>query len=379
MKGIIMLLGMMLQNIAASAQLHIVSHVADVRTGEALPFASVYVDSEKNTITNAEGDFVLDADSADAVRVSYVGYRTVSVDAGKIGDVVYLDRDGRMLDEVVVLGTEYVIKKVRSQIKKTLMEYDWKKTNYFYRQMGRCDRQCTSMVEAFFTGHSAVQTKDISLGTGRYVEVASSKTVTPRNFFTYMEVTLYSKYYTDDLHVPLSPNYKDNYDTDCRRINDGEHPVYVITFTPRDSMAWSAKTKLYVDAESFQPLRYEGVGQNEWVKNTVQGKSSEVPCDYSFVVHYQHDNGFIEVQSVHFDVSFTDEGKKYEATGTMFNTEKRYFKGKGKLHFEDDLKELISKRGLDRQFWQENEVVKRTPMEEEAVELFEGDNAFGVF
>ena len=63
----------------------------------------------------------------------------------------------------------------------------------------------------------------------------------------------------------------------------------------------------------------------------------------------------------------------------MFNTGKRYIKGKGKLDFFDDLTMKIRDKGFDRKFWDDNEVVKRTPMENEALELFEGDNNFGVF
>ena len=379
LRQILMTLGLSLHWMMASAQLHIVSHVVDIKTGEALPFASVYVDSEKNTITNEVGDFYLDVDPADVIRFSYVGYKTVYIAADKVGETVQLARDGRVLDEVVVLGTEYIIKKIRGEIKKTLREYDWKKTNFFYRQLGRADGQCTSFIEAFFTGHSAVQTKDLSLGAGRYVQVASSQTLTPQNFFTFMQVTLYSKYHTTDREVPLSPNYKDYYQTECRRINDGEHPVYVISFIPKDSTVWSVKAKVYADAETFKPLKYEGVGQNDWVKNEVHGVTYVTPCDYSFVVHYQQDDDFIEVQSLHFDVNFSDEKKKYEVTGTMFNTGKRYVKGKGKLDFYDDLTQKIRDKGLDRKFWEENEVVKRTPMENEALELFEGDNNFGVY
>ena len=49
------------------------------------------------------------------------------------------------------------------------------------------------------------------------------------------------------------------------------------------------------------------------------------------------------------------------------------------MHFNDNLMDLIGRKGLDRDFWQQNEIVKRTPVEEEAVEIFERDNLFGVF
>ena len=179
--------------------------------------------------------------------------------------------------------------------------------------------------------------------------------------------------------VPLIGFYKRYYQVECRGMSDGERDMYVLHFVPKDMEQWAVECDLYVDAETFQLLRYKGFGHKDNVENIVRGKRHVVPVDYSFEVNYMQENGFTEVQSVHFDVSFVDNGKKYDATGTMFNTGKRYVKGKGKLDFYDDLTKKIKDKGLDRKFWDENEVVKRTPMEDEALELFEGDNNFGVY
>ena len=49
------------------------------------------------------------------------------------------------------------------------------------------------------------------------------------------------------------------------------------------------------------------------------------------------------------------------------------------MRFHDNLMDIISRNGLDGDFWKQNEIVKRTPIEEEALEIFERDNLFGVF
>jgi hypothetical protein len=108
-------------------------------------------------------------------------------------------------------------------------------------------------------------------------------------------------------------------------------------------------------------------------------KAIVLPIAYSFVVNYQLDNGFAEVSSVHFRTNYTADGHKFETTGMMFNVADRYFTSRGTLHFNDNLMDLIGRKGLDRDFWQQNEIVKRTPVEEEAVEIFERDNLFGVY
>ena len=73
---------MLLLSASASAQrLHIDARIIDAKTGERLPFASVYISGQNSTISNAEGEFVIDADSADVLRISYVGYKTVHLRA----------------------------------------------------------------------------------------------------------------------------------------------------------------------------------------------------------------------------------------------------------------------------------------------------------
>ena len=82
---------------------------------------------------------------------------------------------------------------------------------------------------------------------------------------------------------------------------------------------------------------------------------------------------------MHFDVSFQDFGRKYHTSGLLFNVGKRFASGKNKLGFSDNLLREISKKGYDPKFWRENEIVKRTPVGEEVIELVESDNLFGVY
>ena len=362
--------------------IHIVSRVVDVRTGEELPFASVYISGDNSTITNAEGEFVIDADSADVLRFSYVGYRTVYVPAKDISDVVQLDTQGEMLREVVVYGTDYIIHKVIELQRKEYRKFKRAKSNFFYRQVGYTDRQCNSFLEAFFSARDAYQLSDLSYIAGRYVAVASMRTISPTNFFTFAETPIFYTYKRippSKQLVPLHPGYEKDYDTDMEVICDGERLVYVIYFVPRDPKRWAIVCRMYVDAETFQVLKYEGAGEGERVLHLVEKRGQVQPMNYTFVINYQHDNGFTEVRSVHFNTYYEVGNHTYKTTGLLFNVAERYTKSHGTLKFNDNLMDIISARGLDREFWQQNEIVKRTPIEEEAVEIFERDNLFGVF
>ena len=88
-KWLLILAGLVLHVGVASAQLHIESKIVG-KKGEALPLASVYVDADKNTISNMEGEFAIDVDSTDVLRFSYVGYKTVKIPALQVGRKVTL-------------------------------------------------------------------------------------------------------------------------------------------------------------------------------------------------------------------------------------------------------------------------------------------------
>ena len=391
---LILLLWMLTASVHAQ-HLHVDARIIDAKTGERLPFASVYISGQNSTISNAEGEFAIDADSTDVLRISYVGYKTVHLRAVYIGQEVLLSSEGEMLGEVVVLGTDYIINKVLERHKKEQKKYGKKKSNFFYRQVSKSNRQCTAFLESFFSAKSAYELTGLQLVTGRYVSVASRRTMNPTNYFTFAQVALYSgptRLIGATQLVPLCEDYKRFFETDVEVISDGERRIYVVYFIPRDSTWWAVTARLYIDAKTFQVLRYQGFGNNDRVWHREPGSEEGTltertiePADYSFVVNYQHDNGFTEVQSVHFLVTYEHGGSRYEATGMMFNVADRFVKGKTTMTFSDNLMNEISKgkknneKHYDQKFWERLEIVKRTPVEDEVVELFERDNLFGVF
>ena len=391
-----LVLWLMAMTLSVHAQhLHVDARIIDAKTGERLPFASVYISGANSTISNAEGEFAIDADSTDVLRISYVGYKTVHLRAVDIGQEVLLSSEGEMLGEVVVLGTDYIINKVLERHKKEQKKYGKKKSNFFYRQVSKSNRQCTAFLESFFSAKSAYELSDLQLVTGRYVSVASHRTMNPTNYFTFAQIPLYSKpvrLLVGEQLVPLRKDYNRFFETDVEVISDGERRIYVLYFIPLNPNFWSVTARLFVDAKTFEVLRYQGYGNNDRVWHREHSGEEEPfakrdiePANYSFVVNYQHVNGFAEVQSVHFLVTYEHDGNRYETTGMMFNVADRFVKGKTTMTFSDNLMNEISKgkknndKHYDRKFWERLEIVKRTPVEDEVVELFERDNLFGVF
>lgn len=364
------------------AQEHIVARVVDAHTGKSLPFASVYVSGSNSTITNVEGDFSIDVAPTDTIRFTYVGYKTVFFEAKSLGKTVPMQTDDLSLNEVTVLGTDLIMHNVVEKLKKEYKMHKKVQSNFFYRQLAFCNDRCNAFLESFFSGRSAIQLRELSLVTGRYVSLASSLTANPLNFFTFAQQPVFSpskSFSKNEQKVPIYSRYDKSFKINSQAVSDGERTVYRLDFEPLNKKLWTVKGSFYVDASTFELLKYEGVGLNDVVLHKVRGTSMLLPIKYSFTINYEHEKGFTEVSSVYFKTHLEFLEFTYDTTGIAFNVGERYFKGHYKMAFNDNLLKRIKKQGLDRDFWDKNEIVKRTPLEEEALELFEHDNLFGLF
>ncbi|MDE6689397.1 MAG: hypothetical protein K2J86_05895, partial [Prevotella sp.] len=74
--------------------------------------------------------------------------------------------------------------------------------------------------------------------------------------------------------------------------------------------------------------------------------------------------------------AYSEEGISATISSTLVNVGKKYHNGKKKLGDFSDLKQKINSTGYDTQFWNDNTIIKRTPMEEQVVKMFEKDNVF---
>lgn len=381
------------------------ARIIDAATGEALPFASIYINKEKNTISNAVGEFTLMASPADEVRISYVGFHTKTFHADRLPKVVKLTSDGQQLNEVVVYSADHIISQVYKRCLKSWKKHRKDMANIFYRQITYTDSQCTTYLESFLASRTAFSLRSMQLLTGRFVAVASSLTTNPTNFYTFAQIEPFStkKSFTfNDLIPPLSPNYLNYFVVEMETIHNNGRRMYVIYFYPRNDYYWTVNSRLYVDAETFDILKFEGETWNNKVVHSNKKKHDICPVEHTFMVTYQLDNGFSEIQSVSYGTRYHHNDHTYETTGVMFNVGDRYvqrqdtklqlpatgthgtlsdamkraFSG---LSFDGNLLQEIQQKGIDKTFWKENEIVKRTPIEQKAVEIFEHDNLFGLF
>lgn len=369
------------------------STVVDARTHQPLPFASIYADAQHSTITNAEGMFSLACDSDAVLHISYVGYSSVNIPAMKLNSFVELKAQEMGLQEITVEPISNLIKKTTKETLKQLQKNRRKKANFFYRQTAYTDSMCYEFAEAFLSGKSAAWLNELELLTGRYAGIRPDSLHNYSfysNFFTFsqIELAMDSRTYRNfgGAISPLSQRYQEYYDVDYEVIRDGETRLFAVHFTPKPSVKIPIyDVTLYIDEKTRHVRKMEGIGRNtiivhrEYVRKNQFFIKEYLSTDFSFIVNMTEEHGFLEVQSVYVSEQHELHGKLLTTHSLLFNIgDKKMGKGE-KMGFYGDLHNNIEIQGYDQQFWRKNEIVLRTPVEQQVVEMLENNKLFGVF
>lgn len=372
--------------------------VVDAITREPLPFASIYVNAASSTITNREGGFSVSCDSTAVLRISYVGYEIMSLPCTQLSPVIALSPIEQKIQEVVVLP--YPLKKfIRQTTKETLKQLQkFRKhpSKFFYRQTAFNDSTCYELLESFLIGHAAVALRDLQLVKGRYAGIRSDsihKYSFFGNFFTCSQIEFASRsdmpLYSEDI-VPLFRNYQRFYDVDYDVIGDQPDRIIVLYFEPKPEVERPiVATTIYVDEQTLHVRKLEGQLRNIIIlKSENEMGPDSVPkiikkayrSTFDFVVNMTEEHGFTEVQSVYVAEQHGQDEERQFTRSLLFNLGEEDSKvGEKQLMFGDNLHNCIEEQDYDADFWRQNEVVKRTPVEEAVMQLFEDKKLFGVW
>ena len=400
------------------ARAQYVATVVDAVTHERLPFASVWVDGATSTITNAVGQFSVDCEPTDVLRITYVGYKPTYIEASQLGEVVALQPQERQLQEVVVVPIGPMIDKICKETLRLQQKYKYRESKFFYRQTAFLGARCYEFAESFLKGNPAVSVHNLKIYTGRYAGIQSDSLnhyTYFGNFYTFSQLDMAAYYKNpsklDDV-VPLFRNYNKFYDVSYSVISgdDGER-IFAIRFDPKPEVLnhYSILSgTLYVDEQTLHIRRFEGEGHNFRVMTRilvdVNGKGrhryshTTSLAHFSYVVDLTDENGYPEVQSVYVDESHDFEGQTITTRSLLFNlgddTKKKgsllkrignwfadqygHSRTSSMLDFNSELHKEIQRTGYDSAFWQNNEIVRRTPIEQAVLQLFEENDLFGV-
>lgn len=401
MKRLFFLLLIWLPLAVAAQTTSVEAVVIDAQSRQPLPFASIFIDNTNSTITNAEGAFRIVCNPEDRIRVSYVGYKTIFIDANSLPVQVELEPMTTELGEVTVLPINSLLKKAIEVNMKQLKSNRKQKASFFYRQTAFADSTCYEFMEAFLGGNSAVWLRNLALSKGRFAGIQPDSLhyySFYANFFTTSQIQvtpLPGRSVEAEDHFPLTKYYDRHYDVRGEWIGDGDDRLLAVHFSPKPTKALVIEGTLYFDAQTLLLCKMEGKELNLIVKHLKAGIDSKLrklyeylgaeiyddvyDTEFNFVVNMTEDRGFLEVQSVAIDEVHELYGETIRTSSVLFNVGDRNIGRSKRLEREDSMQEEIAKRGYDKVFWENNEIVLRTPIEETVMQLFEGHQLFGVF
>lgn len=345
------------------------SIVTDGRTGQTLPFATVRTGDGRGTVANADGAFSVVVGKDDSLTISFIGYATEKVRASDLMHTTQLWPMGEKLEEVTIVSWRPIMRKIVKAVAKRMKERKRDRANFLYRQVTLVDDRATSLVEAFFTARSAVKLCDFRLISGDYTAPADTDVEDSHlsNLYTLSSIGMVNNtkdIVVDEGIVPLTEQYEKYYTVECCADEYDGRRIYVVRLKPKkDFLLKHFEGTLYVDANTFDLIKAEGGMKSVFIRTNYGKKEGKTqPAKVTFTANYG-DRG--EVVSVAVCASYDDNVKRYTFRSLLFNIGTRDV-GEGRKAVPlKDLRMQIEKTGRDMGILDEDEIVKRTALEQE--------------
>ena len=388
-------IGLMFPIMAMPQQpLSIDAKIIDGETDQPLPYASIYITDSHGTISNQEGEFAIKALPADRLRISYVGYETQIVKASEISDVILLKPQAIRLSEVVVkpINLHAFLMQVLSKYKKESKANKKTVNSFFYRQITKTNSVCNEIVESFFNATPHLSLLNLELITGRYavlLEDSIHKYAHFKNFFylSQLRPLILSGRVRDKedwMIQPLFENYAKYYTVSYDALYDSDNAstTYKINFKPRKGISNPIITgSMFIDSSTLDLKRFEGEIVNNILTFTDETghKEQDRNSKTHFIINYKIVGGVSMVESVIVDMQYTIKYGNVDIHSVMYNTGIETKNKTKKMAKRNDLLQKIANQNYDSAFWKDKAVIKRTPLEQSATEMFEKQNLFGTY
>jgi len=379
------------------SQTKITGKVIDTDTGEPIPYCNISFESSSfGTASNELGEFIIETDSLPVRLVfSHLNYELKAVENSKISDIsVLLVPLTTTLDEVVVSATkidQFAMKLAKSAIEKAFKASS--KDNYgraFYRQKSKNGDFFSEFSEIFYDiRYNNFGIKDWNISEGRYA--LNEEEVRNRNYTSFSRILKPLQPNTEDLIFPLHPSFEVYYNPKViSMIQSGNSKIAVVHFKPLENLKTPAfDGEIYIDTKTFDILKIKCELSNDdlkFAKLTTTKKSHWKEYTLSYELAYRKDHtskSLIDYIKVDQSFDYYVEDKfQYHTTSTSnlifyehYTPTSRKRLGGRITRSQSDWKKLDA-IGYNEEFWAENPIVKRTPVEEEVINSFEKENAF---
>ena len=380
-----------------TAQINIIGKVIDKETGELVPHCNIgLVSSAKGTASNELGEFVIEVDSLPVTLIfSHIGYKKMALQTSALPDkVIELEPLTTNLEEVTVLGSKndpYALelaKKAFEKAEKHLGEL--KHAKAFYRQKSNNGDAYSEFSEIFYdVRYTSGGIKDWGILEGRYA--LREGAVNNKNYTLLSRLFAPLQPETDDLYFPLSADLEEHHELRVvSTLNSDAGKIVVIWFKPLNRFPGNTlEGEVYINADTYDILKITGNIANDKLNfvNIAEQNGYWKNYEIGYEIIYKIDGtGSSELDYIKVDQSF-DYFKGDELQFPVSSTSNLVFfehstatskkRLGGRLKKNKSDWQVLDEIGYNEKFWQDNPIVKRTPVEEEVIASFEKDNAFG--
>ena len=370
--------------------------VVDKSTGEPIPYCSIaLISSTLGTSTNELGEFVLEVDSLPAKLVfSHLNYTQQSFEITSSSNVkIALSPLTTALEEVVVEASKknsFALELAKKAFKKAEQTSNIDNFSHaFYRQKSKNGDDYSEFSEIFYDiryGTNGIE--DWNIVEGRYA--LKEDAVYNRNYTLFSRILKPSQPKTDDLILPSHSNFEVYYDLKVNDIIQSDPTkIAVLLFKPKKSIQTPAfEGEVYIDMNTHDILKINwSLARDDLDFVSLTNKNSSWK-DYkiSYEIVYRRDSlkrpllNYIKVDQT-FDY-YVDNNLQSRSSTTSnltfyehYNSTSRKRLGTRIKSNQSDWKKL-DEIGYNEQFWANNPIIKRTPVEEEVINSFEKADAF---
>ncbi|MCX2584643.1 carboxypeptidase-like regulatory domain-containing protein [Pedobacter sp. MR22-3] len=373
------------------AQTLVSGKVEDAESGLPLAYATVNVDGKESTVTNSEGMFTLKANKGSKLMVSFMGYQAIEISDLSTDQplVVKLKAIQINLDEV----------KITSNPAKSLMDSAFKKAylnagkrhyaKAFIRQLSSLNDNYTGISESFFDA----QYSNFAILGWNPTQTRSSKSeknisLSNFNFISFASVGYLS---TSVFATPLAKNASEIYNFKVQGyIKDGEDDIAIIECSIKDKKSQPTimyfEGRYFINTDSYNVSKITGFVRNfklnsggpvklEIEDSPMEAIYTKSDNDSQYILKYANLN-------VNAKIKYAGllGGGKLRYTSQVFilaeqaDLSKINYNGLNAASKDVDILKEVT---YDPNFWKDNPVIKRTPLEDKIIEDFEKKKMIG--
>ncbi|MBC8081867.1 MAG: carboxypeptidase-like regulatory domain-containing protein [Hymenobacter sp.] len=377
----------------AVAQFAVRGTVVDKETRELLPFVSISVaGTTTGTASNANGEFTLVLKDLprtlifselghlrDTVRVTQATYATPLQ--------VALAPASIALPEVKVNSYPFqLVEKAFRQLQSNYARKFYGKA--YYRQLTRISNEPTELQEVVWNVKTnPARIEGTVIAQGRYAAKQAATAFSNFSIYT-RRYGLYDAGQDSTTSLALlSPNTFKNYLLELKGLLDQDSSTIAeITFETRPEVKYRASGTIWIDIETNKIVRFKIMQPNFTATSSNPNQKFSNPRLSVDMVFQPSDAPVAPLD--HMQVDLTADLATGTKTGTvpLSVTSFTYFYDTStrpttipyaRASLDDRDLETIKKIKYDPEFWANNPVVQRTPLEEEVVASFEKKGAFG--